>query len=78
MVWSYDALKLEVPEFANSLFSWAYLPTFQYIKLGKDNHKHHKTIKWKIIKDCFHVLWSMYMYFNLYIKIFLTWNIIES
>jgi hypothetical protein len=28
MVWSYDALKLEVPELANSLFSWAYLPTF--------------------------------------------------
>jgi hypothetical protein len=60
MVWSYDALKLEVLEFANSLFSWAYLPTFQYIKLGKENHKHHKTIKRKIIKDCFHVLWSMH------------------
>lgn len=60
MVWSCDALKLEVPEFANSFFSWAYLPTFQYIKLGKENHKHHKTIKRKIIKDCFHVLWSMY------------------
>jgi hypothetical protein len=60
MVWSYNALKLEVTELENSLFSWAYLPTFQYIKLGKENHKHHKTIKRKIIKDCFHVLWSMY------------------